>query len=151
MHHSFVRLVPVLRGALLTAVLTGVLAGCGTGGNGEPPATAATPPSPGARLYLQNCIACHQRSGQGVPGVQPSLAGTTVTVGDPEALLAWVMYGVRPETLPKGQYRGVMPQYAYLQDDGLADLLTYVRTSFGNSASAITPEMVAKVRVAHAK
>jgi mono/diheme cytochrome c family protein len=125
------------------------LAGCG---GGEPPTgTAATPPSPGARLYIQNCVACHQRNGEGVPGVQPSLAGTALTIGDPEPLLAWVMYGVRPETLPKGQYRGVMPQYAYLSDADLAELMTYVRTSFGNSASAVGPDLVAKVRAAHAR
>lgn len=141
MQHPFVRLAPVLACAWL--------AGCG---GGEPaPGTTAQTLSPGARLYLQNCVACHQRSGQGVPGVQPALTGTAVTIGDPEALLAWVMYGVRPENLPKGAYRGVMPQFAYLSDADLAELMTYVRTSFGNSASAVGPELVAKVRAAHAK
>jgi mono/diheme cytochrome c family protein len=143
MQHRFLRLAPVLVAATW-------LAGCG--GDGAPPATTATaPPSPGARLYLQNCVACHQRNGEGVRGVQPSLAGTVVTIGDPEALLAWLMYGVRPETLPKGQYRGVMPQFAYLSDADLAALTTYIRTSFGNSASAVGPDLVQKVRAAHAK
>jgi mono/diheme cytochrome c family protein len=148
MQHRFLHLAPVLVAATW-------LAGCG-GGGPAPPTTASNGPSaatasPGARLYLQNCIACHQRNGEGVPGVQPSLAGTVVTIGDPEALLAWVMYGVRPETLPKGQYRGVMPQFAYLSDGDLAVLTTYIRTSFGNSASAVGPDLVQKVRAAHAK
>jgi mono/diheme cytochrome c family protein len=145
MQHRLLRLVPVLVAATW-------LAGCG--GGGPAPATTASnaaAPSPGARLYLQNCVACHQRNGEGVPGVQPSLAGTVVTTGDPEVLLAWVMYGVRPETLPKGRYRGVMPQYAYLSDADLAVLTTYVRASFGNSASAVGPDLVQKVRAAHAK
>jgi mono/diheme cytochrome c family protein len=143
MQQRFLRFAPVL-------VAAAWLAGCG--GDGAPPAATATAPaSPGARLYMQNCIACHQRNGEGVPGVQPSLAGTVVTIGDPEALLAWVMYGVRPETLPKGQYRGVMPQFAYLSDADLAALTTYIRTSFGNSASAVGPDLVQKVRAAHAK
>jgi mono/diheme cytochrome c family protein len=142
MQTSPLRLVPVL-------AATAWLAGCG----GGEPGTAAPAPtaSPGARLYVQNCIACHGRNGEGVPGVQPSLAGTALTVGDPEPLLAWVMFGVRPESLPKGQYRGVMPQYAYLSDADLAVLITHVRSSFGNSASAVGPDLVAKVRAAHAK
>jgi mono/diheme cytochrome c family protein len=141
MQHPFLRLAPVLASAWL--------AGCG----GDRPASGPTAQalSPGARLYMQNCIACHQRDGEGVPGVQPALAGTPVTLGDPEQLLAWVMYGVRPETLPKGEYRGVMPQFAYLSDADLATLATHVRTSFGNSASAVGPDLVASVRAAHAK
>jgi mono/diheme cytochrome c family protein len=144
MHPKIVRLAPVL---LIAALATGLTA-CG---GGDPAATAAAPATPGARLYMQNCIACHQRNGEGVNGVYPALAGAPVVTGPPEALLAWVMYGVRPDTLPKGQYRGVMPQYAYLKDAEIADLLTHVRTGFGNSASPITPELVAQVRAAHAK
>lgn len=145
MQTSPLRLVPVL-------AATAWLAACG-GGDPGAAATASNVPaaSPGARLYVQNCIACHQRDGQGVPGVQPALAGTALTVGDPEPLLAWVMFGVRPESLPKGEYRGVMPQYAYLSDADLAALITHVRSSFGNSASAVGPDLVAKVRAAHAK
>jgi mono/diheme cytochrome c family protein len=147
MHPSIVRLAPVL----LAGVLTAGLAACG---GGEPASTAATtssaPPTPGARAYMTNCIACHQRNGEGVKGVYPAVAGAPSVTGEPGVLLAWVMYGVRPETLPKGQYRGVMPQYAYLKDEELAAMLTHVRGSFGNSASPITPEMVAQARAAHA-
>jgi mono/diheme cytochrome c family protein len=139
MQPTFLRLAPVL--------FAGVLAACG-GGAGS---TASTPPSPGARLYLMNCIACHGKNGEGVKGVQPPLAGTPVAIGDPEQMLAWVMYGQRPDVLPKGQYAGVMPQFAYLSNEDLALLTTYVRSSFGNSASPITPDVVAKVRAAHAK
>lgn len=121
----------------------GVLAGVGCGG-GQPAA-----PVPGERLYALNCIACHQQHGEGVRGMQPPLAGTAVPIGEPAVLLAWVMFGERPAALPRGQYAGVMPQFAYLKDADLAALLTYVRSSFGNHASAITPEMVAAVRAAH--
>lgn len=137
MQSTFLRLAPVL--------LAGSLAACGGG------STPSAPPSPGARLYLMNCIACHGKNGEGVKGVQPALAGTPVAIGDPEQMLAWVMYGLRPETLPKGQFAGVMPQFAYLSNDDLALLTTYVRSNFGNAASPITPDLVAKVRAAHAK
>jgi mono/diheme cytochrome c family protein len=140
---------PFLRLAPAFAALA--LAACGgqepAGGSAVQTAQA----NPGARLYMQNCIACHQRNGEGVPGVQPALAGTPVTIGDPAELAAWVMYNTRPASLPAGQYRGVMPQFAYLKDTELAELLTYVRTSFGNSASPVTPDLIAKVRAEHAK
>ncbi len=119
-----------------------VLAACGSG---TPPA----PPSPGARLYTSNCLACHQKNGEGVPQVQPPLAGTPVPVGEPGELLRWVMFGERPASLPRGAYAGAMPQFGYLSDDDLATLLSYVRSSFGNHASPVTPAMVAEARVAH--
>jgi mono/diheme cytochrome c family protein len=131
------RLVPA------AALVAAALAACGSGGGPAPP------PSPGARLYANNCLACHQKSGEGVPGVQPSLAGTPVPVGDPRELLAWVLYGERPASLPRGRYAGVMPQFGYLSDADLAMLLTYVRSSFGNAAAPITPAMVAEARAAH--
>ena len=133
-----VRAVPV---ALLGAAL---LAACGSGTG------PVTPPSPGERLYAMNCLACHQRGGEGVPGVQPPLGGTPVPIGDPGELLRWVMFGERPAALPKGAYAGVMPQFGYLSDADLAALLSYVRSSFGNHAAAITPAMVAAARAAHA-
>lgn len=145
--------IPSLRFVPIVLIAGAALAGCGGRESAGTAASSApsAPPSPGARLYLQNCIACHGKNGEGVRGVQPALAGTPVAVGDPEQMLAWVMYGVRPATLPKGQYAGVMPQFAYLSNEDLATLVTYVRTSFGNSASPVGPDVVAKVRAAHGK
>jgi mono/diheme cytochrome c family protein len=119
------------------------VAGCGGGGS------PAAPPGPGERLYLSNCLACHQKNGEGVKGLQPPLIGTPVTIGDPDQLLGWVMFGKRPAALPKGQFGGVMPQFAYLSDADLAALLTHVRSSFGNQAPPVTPEMVARARALH--
>ena len=81
--------------------------------------------------------------------MQPPLAGTPVPLGDADVMLAWVMYGQRPTVLPRGAYAGVMPQFAFLTDADLAALLTHVRSSFGNHATPITPEMVGAVRRAH--
>jgi mono/diheme cytochrome c family protein len=132
-----------LRPVTAAALAAWVLVACGSGG------TPASPPSPGSRLYAGNCLACHQKDGTGVPGVQPPLVGTPVPVGDPRELLGWVLFGERPASLPRGAYSGVMPQFGYLSDDDLATLLTYIRSSFGNQASAITPAMVAEARAAH--
>jgi len=131
--------------AVVMALLgAGLIAGCGGDG-----ATPTAPATPGARLYVANCIACHQPNGEGVAGLQPPLAGTPVTIGDAPDLLGWVMFGQRPAALPKGLYGGVMPQFSYLSDADLAALLTHVRSSFGNHAPSVTPPMVAEARAAH--
>jgi mono/diheme cytochrome c family protein len=124
--------------ALLAALLA---SGCG-------PSPAPKPADRGARLYVTNCMACHQEHGEGVAGLQPPLSGTPVPNGDPAVLAAWVMFGVRPSALPRGHYANVMPQFAFLSDADLAALLTYVRGSFGNHAGAVTPEFIAGVRAA---
>jgi mono/diheme cytochrome c family protein len=107
--------------------------------------------TPGAVAYRKNCISCHLPQGQGIAGVQPPLAQTPVPIGDPQALLGWVMFGQRPAALPAGQYSGQMPQFQYLSDQELADLLTYVRHSFGNQASEITVDQVKAARQAHSQ
>jgi len=122
----------------------GLVLGCGPGS----PAPAR-PASAAERLYLATCAACHRPDGSGVAGVQPPLAGTPVTTGDPDELLGWVMYGRRPAGLPRGGYGGIMPQFSYLSDEDLATLLTHVRSSFGNHATPVTPAMVAAARARH--
>lgn len=130
------------RHACLGLILaTTLLAACGP----TPPAAAV---NPAARLYAINCSGCHGAAGQGVRGMQPPLAGTPVPNGGADVLLAWVMYGRRPAALPRGQYAGVMPQFAYLKDEDLAALLTWVRASFGNRAAPVTRSMVAAARLA---
>ena len=70
---------PTIAAAALAASLPLSLAGCG----GDGPAAAA---DPGARVYSQHCMACHQRNGRGLGETQPSLVGTPTVSGDPEAL-----------------------------------------------------------------
>jgi len=126
--------------AALVAILA-LAAGCSR-------TPAPNPGDRGARLYVMNCLACHQAHGEGVAGMQPPLAGTPVPNGDPAVMAAWVMFGVRPAALPRGQYSNVMPQFAFLSDADLAALLTYVRNNFGNHAGAVSPQVVASVRAA---
>lgn len=127
------RLTPAL------GLLVCLLAGCGGSKSADR----------GARLYANICQACHQRDGSGVAGMQPPLAGTPVPLGDKDVLLGWVMYGERPAALPRGVYRNAMPQFYFLKDDDLAEILTYVRSHFGNAASPVTREDVARVRGRH--
>jgi len=105
--------------------------------------------SKGEQLYTNLCQACHQKSGVGVRGLYAPLAGTPVAIGDGAVMLEWVMYGIRPASLPRGQYSGAMPQFNFLSDQDAAALLTYVRSSFGNSAPPVSVATVVRVRAAH--
>jgi mono/diheme cytochrome c family protein len=115
----------------------------------SPSATAALPQSPadatdGARLYAGNCIGCHQANGQGIPGVYPNLAGSPVVLGDPAAMASWIVKGRRPTVTPAGRYPTLMPQFAWLKSADVAALLSYLRSSFGNHATAVDPEAITK-------
>jgi len=91
----------------------------------------------GARLYMGNCVGCHQENGQGIPGVYPSLAGSAVVLGDPGLLAAWIVNGRRPPVTPAGRFPTIMPQFVWLKADDVAALLTYLRSSFGNHAASV--------------
>lgn len=111
----------------------------------------AGPPGPqvGQRIFNQNCAACHQQNGQGVPGAFPPLVGAPWAVGDEAAMIRIVMHGLTGEIERDGQtYNGVMPPFGQLPDDQLAAVLTYVRQAWENDASEVTPEQVAEVRAA---
>jgi mono/diheme cytochrome c family protein len=118
--------------------LAGALGGCS-------PAAAPPPERAGARLYNGNCIACHQQDAHGIPGVYPSLAGSPVVLGDPAVFALWVVKGRRPESMPAGRYATAMPQFGWMRDADVAALLTYLRTSFGNSAPPVAPAMLSRV------
>ncbi len=125
---------------------------CGGGSKKEtvdalPPQVAKAKVSEGQRLYKQYCTACHQNDGSGVPNMYPPLAGTDWVTGDKTRLIDVVLNGMNGEIEVNGkQYNGVMTPHNFLTDEQLADVLTYIRQSFGNDASEITAKEVAKVR-----
>jgi mono/diheme cytochrome c family protein len=143
-------------GSLLAAI---VLA-CG-GGEQEPSrsetASAPAPAVPseavsGAELYQRwQCVTCHQPDGQGLPGLYPPLAGSEyATAADPAAPIRILLNGIQgPLTVRGARYDGIMPPYGIgveMSDNQVAAVLTYVRQSWGNRASAITPQDVARER-----
>ena len=89
----------------------------------------------GASLYLDHCAGCHQAGGRGMPGVFPPLAGNGVVLAsDPADILKVVLHGVPAQ----GKYVP-MPAFAgQLNDQQVADLANYLRTSWGNGAAANT-------------
>jgi len=98
----------------------------------------------GGRIYSSNCLPCHQENGAGIPGVYPSLAGSPVVQGDVAELALWVLKGQRPRSMPAGRYSTQMMQFGWMKPADAAALFTYLRTSFGNSASAVDAATVAQ-------
>ncbi len=104
----------------------------------------------GGGVYKRTCIACHMENGLGVPGLNPPLAGTKYVLGDKEELIKIVLNGQQGELVVKGEtYNSVMNSHSFLSDVEISNVLTYVRNSFGNEASAVTAEEVAAVRAAN--
>lgn len=102
----------------------------------------------GERTY-KGCVACHQQNGMGQPGAFPPLVGTDWVVGNNARLMRILLHGLNGPIEVNGQmYNGNMPAGggAPLNDEKIAGVLTYIRSSWGNDAPEITPPMVAKVR-----
>ncbi|MBV8723420.1 MAG: cytochrome c [Candidatus Eremiobacteraeota bacterium] len=108
---------------------------------------AGAPAGDGAKVYQTNCSSCHQTNGQGTPGAFPPLAGNSVVTGDPVKLVHIVKYGLSGAIEVSGHsFNGMMPSWgAQLSNADIAAALTYVRSSWGNKASAVTEAQVAAV------
>ena len=102
---------------------------------------------PGKKVYDSTCLACHMANGTGVPGMYPPLAETEWVTGDKERLIQITIQGLSGKIEVNGVvYNNIMPPNAHLSDRQIADVLTYIRQSFGNNASEVTIEEVKKVR-----
>jgi mono/diheme cytochrome c family protein len=90
----------------------------------------------GQSLYEHKCATCHQIQGGGIAHAFPALAGDATLLGDEEDLIALVFRG-----------RGGMPSWAFfLNDQQVADILSYARGAWGNAAPPVTAEQVAALR-----
>ncbi len=100
----------------------------------------------GASVY-NNCQGCHQATGTGQPGVIPPLAGSEWVTGGTERIVRVLIHGLSGPVTVKGvNYTNVMPPQGHLSDKELSYVMTYIRNSFGNKASMVTPEMVKTAR-----
>ena len=106
--------------------------------------------SPGAMAFLNNCAACHRSSGHGYDQTFPTLAlSPTVNATDPSSLISIVLQGGAMPYTTTAPTQFAMPSFAdRMSDSDVADALTFVRSSWGNQAPAVTADMVAKVRKA---
>jgi mono/diheme cytochrome c family protein len=101
----------------------------------------------GKEVYTQFCLSCHQPDGDGVPNLNPPLINTSYVLGDKKKLITWVLKGTTDKVEIDGQtYSNNMPPQNFLSDEQLSSVLTYIRSSFGNKASAITAADVKEVR-----
>lgn len=103
----------------------------------------------GKKVYDQYCLVCHQANGQGVPSAFPPLVKTEYVLGEADQMIGIVLNGLTGEIEVNGEvYNGVMVAHNFLNDTEVADVITFVRSSFGNDASSVTADQVAKVRAA---
>lgn len=114
----------------------------------------------GAEVFQRDglCATCHQADGKGLDPVYPPLAGSPWVTGDEQLLTKVVLHGLWGKLELMGKTydptKGVPPMTAFgsvLNDSEVADVLTYVRNSWGNKAPAVSPETVKKIRAATIK
>ncbi len=95
-------------------------------------AVQAAETSAGEQLFLANCAECHQRDGQGMPNVYPALAGNETVRGSGADVALVLIIG-----------RGEMPSFAgALSSSEMADIINYVRNSWGNSGAEISADTI---------
>ncbi|MGH7983593.1 MAG: c-type cytochrome [Candidatus Udaeobacter sp.] len=108
-----------------------------------------SPHDRGKKIFSANCQTCHQANGLGVPGQYPPLAGSEFTNGGSRRMGMIVLKGLQGPVTVKGQKFGaavMQPWDKTLTDQKIADVMTYERSDWGNSASPVTAEQIAALR-----
>ncbi len=102
----------------------------------------------GAQLYGDHCAACHGSQGEGAPGAYPALAGNRAVTLNPPANLVHIVLegGFAPATAGNPRPYGMPPFGPVLNNDELADLLSFIRSSWGNRAAAVSSFEVNRYR-----
>jgi len=92
----------------------------------------------GEKIFADNCVACHQASGRGVPGAFPALDGSKIVNGPADAQIAIVLHG---------KANTAMPSWKQLSDTDIAAVITYTRNAWGNhTGEAIQPAAILAAR-----
>jgi len=103
----------------------------------------------GKATYQGTCSTCHQAEGQGLANVFPPLAKSDFLMADKARSIRIVLGGLSGPVEVNGQkYDNVMPGWSHLTDHEIANVLTFVRKSFGNDGELVTREDVARERAA---
>lgn len=109
--------------------------------------TPAAQVAAGEALYAGTCSTCHQRDGAGLAGVFPPLAGSDYLNADPERAAQVVLAGLAGPVVVNGTtYNSVMPPMTNLNDDEIANILTYAYSAWGNAGHVVSAETVSAVR-----
>jgi mono/diheme cytochrome c family protein len=98
----------------------------------------------GQKIYGANCAACHGVKGAGLSGEFPPLAGNPMITGSPDKVIAAVKNGLTGAMTVNGKaYSGAMPAWkGKLSTTDIADVITYIRSAWGNTADAVTEAQV---------
>lgn len=104
----------------------------------------------GKQIFTNTCQACHQPTGQGLPGVFPPLAGAEWVTGDAEILSKILLHGLTGSiTVAGSTYNGAMPGFGnQFNDAELAAVLTFIRSEWGNNSPPIEASTIAAMRAA---
>jgi len=109
--------------------------------------TASVSAAPdGKAVYTKSCASCHNANGQGLTGTFPPLAKNSVVTGDPSKVVHILLNGLNGAIKVNGTtYNNAMPPWkGTLSNADIAAVITYIRSSWGNKASAVTEAQVAK-------
>jgi mono/diheme cytochrome c family protein len=98
----------------------------------------------GKKIFETRCLVCHQSDGGGVPNMNPPLDGATNVNGKDIARLVKIIRNGYDEriALDGMYYNNAMTANPDLKEDAIADVLTYIRTSWSNKAGAVTISQV---------
>jgi nitrite reductase (NO-forming) len=100
-------------------------------------------------LYNGTCSVCHQQNGEGLANVFPPLANSDYLMADPYRAIEIVLNGMTgPVTVNGTDFNSVMPPMSQLNDDEIANILSFVLNSWGNEDGEISSADVAAVRAA---
>jgi mono/diheme cytochrome c family protein len=104
--------------------------------------------SPGGRIYLDSCAACHRLSGSGETSTFPTLAGnSSVLSSDPSSLISVILQGARAPSTAAAPSGLTMPGFGWRYSDAdIAALATFTRSSWGNNAPPVAAAKVAEIR-----
>lgn len=104
----------------------------------------------GQALFNGTCSVCHQANGEGLPNVFPPLAKSDLIAADPKRPIRILLQGLTGKVTVNGKdYNSVMPPMSQLNDDEVANILTFVLNSWGNPGGRISAGEVSKARAAN--
>ena len=102
----------------------------------------------GEKVYNRVCLACHQSDGSGVPMMYPPVIESEFISGNTDSLIVIILEGLSGPMIVKGEeYNSIMPPMKdVLDDQEVADLINYLRNSYGNTGEFVKPDDVAEMR-----
>lgn len=125
---------------------------------GKPGVTPTVAPAPltpaeqarfaaGKTVFTSICAGCHLPSGRGQDGLAPPLLDSDWILGNPQATVRIIMYGLSGAISVSGRnYIGEMPGLGALTDDQIASVLTYLRREWGHTGAPVDPALVTAIR-----